>query len=201
MDEQQNIQENASSSAMPPPPLLQTNQLVEDTPLPTDKRPAAATVIGIILLVLAGIALYSFLLPIFKVGADNSGSVSEIYPAWYSMSNVIAAVITFIVSLTMGIGLLRMMYWARTATVIWLILAFLQKTIFTVLNIIFKTNFAKSQAINSSVEEMARFQAATFLAMVFVFIFFLFFYGLMIFFLSRPAVIAAFKQKRKQECP
>lgn len=194
MDEQQNRTEtlnDTSQLSVPPPPIIYQSgtETVQQKTLPT-----AGMVIGIVLLVFGGIALLSLLSSVSGLRGGASNPVYRMLPHWYWAMSAAGNVITGICEIVMGIGLLRVVAWARKGAIYWMIFSMVTTT---VIMVIMSSLLTKSPLPIPSMpgEGASIVHGAMIASMIVSTIFSLGINGLMIFFLTRPTMVAAYDKK------
>ena len=193
MDEQPYDQSDLPSSSVPPPPLPANLPPGMTAPSLQAERPAAATVIGILLLIFAGFALMNLVQSVIGSTGHSSNPAYRMYPQWYWPLSSINCVIAFTCELLLGIGLLRMRSWARKWTIIWLICAPFLGFIVSGLALS-HLNYAMFE--NSMPGATASMTAMIMkITVVVSIVLVLAINGLMIYFITRPNVVAAFDAK------
>ena len=180
-----------------PFPSPQANQPMGMAPRPGAERPNAVTVIGIVLLVCGSYGLLSLLrlLPaLYKLASNACASrdvpfLSLCLSCLPRMFVVISITIQPIFQLIFGVSLLQMLPWARKWTVIWLTCA-------AVIGIV--NTFIGMSILNAliSAVPLSGPSAFTMIALaVMNIIFVIVVNGLMIYYLTRPVVVASFQRK------
>jgi len=184
-DEQPPREPFEAPAQIPPPPPVQFSAGGASTQA---GRPVAATVIGIVLLVFAGIGLISEISNIVMLFIAKTAS-AVVQKDAVIHSAVIAAV-TIPAQVIIGIGLLRMRPWARKGAIVVLIALFVISAINTTLV------FSQQDLTAGMPVEAAPYANGIMIGSVIIgLLFSLGINGLMIFFLTRPNVVQAFKEK------
>jgi hypothetical protein len=146
------------------------------------RRPVAATVIAIVLLVFAAMNLLAFL--------PNKQSALDMRILSWS-----TAVLFIAGQVSVAIGLLQLRRWSRKATIFVMIGKFVLEHALTVYVLL--QSFGEMQRIMSSTPGMppSLLNFSLIAGMVFSVVFWGVVYGLMIFFLTRPNVVEAFDRQ------
>ncbi|MHB9024413.1 MAG: hypothetical protein ACYC7E_09590 [Armatimonadota bacterium] len=186
-DPEQNSPAPQEMSSPPPPPLIQPLYNVPATP----QRPTAATVIGVILIVLGGLSVLGIVMSMINLFVTLPATPGMDTPQMRQqlMMSLIASPTYMALYLVLGIGLLRMAPWARTGTIFVLPVLFVISTTIGTVNLL-NMNLPATPGIDPGMIRMI-----TMVSYVFGILFNLVMYGLFIFFLTRPNVVAAFERR------
>ena len=162
------------------------------------QRPTSVTVFGILNIVFAALAILGLIgsIALFFVPAANNPVIKIIhenpfYAAWLKIS-ILLGLLSCSALLAAGIGLLRLKSWARTLSIVYAIYAIVFGILGTVVNFIFLVEPMLKEAQHQQGPEAASALGGAIggsfggcLGMIYP--------VLLLFFMTRPAVVAAFQ--------
>jgi hypothetical protein len=172
-----------------PPPFI-SPAVAQPTAEP--QRPVAATFIGVVLLIFAFIGLASF---IFRLIQMTTGTlIPSPLPSWLSSLSMVIGVLSTVAQAIMGIGLLRVLPWARVGAIVTFVVLFVLSAVISILTVT-NTNLPQMAMPNNPVTPSVM-HGVLIGSMIFGLLFTAAIYGLMIYFLTRPNVVAAFAKRQ-----
>jgi hypothetical protein len=177
-------------STLPPPPPPSFAPFTTSAPPSPNQRPTAALVIGILLVVFAGLGAVGVLVNIVQLAIPIPMEDSGMRPM--SLIASVIGSVSIVLQAVAGIGLLRLLRWARKFTIYAMIVTFCMG--------VFSSIFMMSHlsSVMPTVPDAAS-KAVVGVAMtgglVLGMLFAVVENGLIIFFLTRPHVVAAFRHR------